>query len=369
MALSPAAMPVTTAVCTPVASRSVSPVLSSTARTASTAVTTARTRIAFTSMWGLSFAWGSGAEGAGDSADDTAGSPTDGDSGSCDTEQPVSEGLELVDPGLQLDHVGSGDLVVELGVHLCQLIFDLSEDVLERPGDGRLGHRRRSRPPCCGELGPDDVAHDPVQWRVAGRGVPREDRVRVGCPAGVDLDEDRPQAVPGGTVDLTADLDTGGSQRVDLRLPEILEHAGGDQRMPWCALEPDHPHVVVDLLSRFGDWRRVGPGRGRPRPAGELPRTDRRAGALRRLPVAVLPPQWQPVPRRLVAERFARRIGERVALAGEVAERVRSAVPGRSPVRRRPHPNPAALKPPSVRTDAAVVRDVGPPAIVHVERL
>src|SRR5690606_20383509 len=70
----PAARPVTTAVCTPVASRSVSPVLSSTASTASTAVTTARTRIAFTSMRVLSLLGGLGSaatEGAGDHTGDT----------------------------------------------------------------------------------------------------------------------------------------------------------------------------------------------------------------------------------------------------------------------------------------------------------
>src|SRR5690606_22878042 len=248
-------MPVTTAVCTPVASRSVRPALNSTARTASTAVTTARTRIARTSM-GFSFGWGSAAaDGAGDHAGDTTSYAAHGES---DTSQPVLDRFELVDPacqvgdlgvepGLELENVGAGRLVVELDVYRRELLPDLPEDVPQRIGDDRLGHRRRSRPPCCGELGPDDVAHDPVQWRIAGRRVPGEDRVRVGRPAGVDLDEDRPQAVPGGTVDLTADLDTGGSQHVDLRLPEIPEHAGGDQRMPRCALEPDHPHVVVDL--------------------------------------------------------------------------------------------------------------------------
>src|SRR5690606_9984762 len=136
-------MPVTTAVCTPVASRSVSPALSTTASTASTAVTTARTRIARTSM-GFSFGWGSGAEGAGDHAGDTTSHAAHGDSSESDTSQPVLDRFELVDPGLQLDHVGPGDLVVELGVHFFQLLPDLPEDVPQRIGDGRLAHPPRA---------------------------------------------------------------------------------------------------------------------------------------------------------------------------------------------------------------------------------
>src|SRR5690606_6783596 len=106
-------MPVTTAVCTPVASRSVSPVLSTTASTASTAVTTARTRIARTSM-GFSFGWGSAAaDGAGDHAGDTTSRAAHGDSSESDTSQPVLDRFELVDPACQV-----GDLGVEPGLEL-----------------------------------------------------------------------------------------------------------------------------------------------------------------------------------------------------------------------------------------------------------
>src|SRR5690606_27894286 len=88
----------------------------------------------------------------GDHAGDTTSRAAHGDSSESDTSQPVLDRFELVDPacqvgdlgvepGLELENVGAGRLVVELDVDRREFLPDLPEDVPQRIGDGRFAHR------------------------------------------------------------------------------------------------------------------------------------------------------------------------------------------------------------------------------------